>query len=46
MNQKIHKYTSGKLEERKPLIIGDSSKNDRAGNWKCSIKNYNVLQNF
>ena len=29
---------SGKLEERKPQKIGDSSNNDRAGPWKCSIK--------
>ena len=39
VNQKTHKYTSGKLEERKPQKIGDSSNNDRAGTWKCSIKN-------
>ena len=29
VNQKIYKYTSGKLEERKPQKIGDSSNNDR-----------------
>ena len=38
MNQKTHKYTSGKLEERKPQKIGESSNNDRAGARKCSIK--------
>ena len=38
MNQKTHKYTSGKLEERKPQKIGDSSNNERASARKCSIK--------
>ena len=38
MNQKTHKYTSGKLEERKPQKIGDSSNNDRTGAQKYSIK--------
>ena len=38
MNQKTQKYTSGKLEERKPRKIGESSNIDRAGAWKCSIK--------
>ena len=38
MNQKTHKYTLGKLEERKPQTIGDSSNNDREGTQKSSIK--------
>ena len=33
-----HKYTSGKLEERKPQKKGDSSNNNRAGARNCSIK--------
>ena len=33
-----HEYTSGKLEERKPQKIGDSSNNNRVGARKCSIK--------
>ena len=44
MNQKTHKYTSGKLEERKPQKIHDSSYNDRAGARKCSIKK--IYENF
>ena len=42
VNQKTHKYTSGKLEERKPQKIGDSSNNDRAGN----VYKKDVLKNF
>ena len=38
VNQKINKYTSGKLEKRNTPKIGDSSNNDRAGAQKCSIK--------
>ena len=38
MNQKTHKYTLGKLEERKLQTIGDSSNNDREGTQKSSIK--------
>ena len=38
VNQKINKYTSGKLEERKTQKIGDSSNNKRAGARKCSTK--------
>ena len=45
MNQKINKYTSGKLEKRNTPKIGDSSNNDRAGAQKCSIKK-SVLRKF
>ena len=38
MNQMTKKYTLGKLKERKPQKIDDSSNNDRAGTKKCSIK--------
>ena len=44
MNQKTHKYTSGKSEERKLQKTGDLSNNNRAGSQKCSKKS--VLRKF
>ena len=38
VNHKAHKYTLGRLEERKPQKIDDSSNNDRVGTWKYFIK--------
>ena len=38
MNQKTKKYTLGRLKERKPQKIDDSSNNKRAGTEKWSIK--------
>ena len=38
-NTYYHKYTSGKLEERKSQKIGDSSNNDRADARKTLFKN-------
>ena len=51
MSQKSHKYTSVKLEERKPQKIGYSSNNDRAGIRKYSgqvsgLLRHSILQNF